>query len=221
MLMLLSLAAAEPHRVLIDPGHGAPGNPGNTGATCLSEQDEMLRVSLDLKDRLTPEYDVRMTREAEALPEYDARLKAAGDAEVLLSLHSDARATALGTEVEGCMQSLGHAGFTILVSDEPEDRADRAKLAQALSAAMVAEGFEPYDGRDYRMAYDALEGHPGVFLDRRGLRMLRRPTMPSVIIETHHAWDPAEVEAWQQEETLERFARAVDAGLEAYFSESP
>ena len=220
MLLLTTLAFAEPHKVLIDPGHGAENNPGNTGATCLSEQDEMLRVANDLKERLEPEYAVTLTREGEALVDYADRVANGGDAEVFLSLHSDARATAEGTQrSEGCLQTLGHEGFTILVSDEPEDREARALLARSLSEAMVAEGFVAYDGRDYRSAYEA-EGTPGVFLDRRGLRMLRRPTMPSVIIETHHAWDPAEVEAWQQEETLERFARAVDAGLEVYFAAS-
>ncbi|HJN72969.1 MAG TPA: N-acetylmuramoyl-L-alanine amidase [Myxococcota bacterium] len=217
MLLLIPVALASPHRVLIDPGHGEPDNPGNTGATCLSEQDEMLRVALELEERLEPEYEVRLTREGEDQTGYAERVASAGDAEVFLSLHSDARATSEGVEVDGCMRNLGHPGFTILVSDEPEDRDGRLRLARSLADGMLAEDFVAYDGRDYKAAYDA-EGTPGVFLDRRGLRMLRRPTMPSVIIETHHAWDPAEVEAWQQEETMDRFARAVDAGLDAYFA---
>ena len=178
----------------------------------------MLRVAVELPERLESDYTVRLTREGETQTAYGDRVSNAGDAEVFLSLHSDSRAGETAVEVEGCMQTLGHSGFTILVSDEPEDRAQRALLAQSLANAMVAEGFIPYDGRDYRSAYDA-EGTPGVFLDRRGLRMLRRPTMPSVIIETHHAADPAEVASWQTEETMDRFGRAIDAGLEAYFAE--
>jgi hypothetical protein len=33
-----------PPVVLVDAGHGAPGNPGNTSVSCAEEQDEMLRL---------------------------------------------------------------------------------------------------------------------------------------------------------------------------------
>ena len=39
--------------------------------------------------------------------------------------------------------------------------------------------------------------------------MLRRPAMPSVIIETHHAWHPDEWARWQEENTRLAFAFAV------------
>lgn len=43
---------------------------------------------------------------------------------------------------------------------------------------------------------------------------LRRPAMPSVIIETHHAWDPEEAAAWQQAETWDRLVQALDVALQ-------
>jgi N-acetylmuramoyl-L-alanine amidase len=43
--------------------------------------------------------------------------------------------------------------------------------------------------------------------------MLRRPRVPSVIIETHHALDFEEAERWKEPRTLEAFAAAVAQGL--------
>ena len=43
--------------------------------------------------------------------------------------------------------------------------------------------------------------------------VLRKPPMPSVIIETHHALDFEEVARWREERTLESFAAAVTQGM--------
>ncbi|MCP4805815.1 MAG: N-acetylmuramoyl-L-alanine amidase [Proteobacteria bacterium] len=223
-LSLPTLAAEFPadfgvHKVTIDPGHGAPGNPGNENCTCAEEEDEMLRVAVELRDHLvaTGHFDVHMAREGEATPEYWPRVNAAAayGSEAFLSLHSDTRAQA--TEVDGCSTNTEHPGFSVLYSDEPEDRERRAGLGRAVSDAMAAQGFTPYSGADYGQAYDA-DPTAGVFIDRRGLLMLRRPTMPSVIIETHHAWAPDEVAAWQTTETLDRFEEAVTVALIAFLT---
>ena len=87
----------------------------------------------------------------------------------------------------------------------------------ALGSAMAQAGFPPYPGADYGSLYEAHPEQPGVFVDRheprKRIRMLRRPTMPSVIIETHHAWDRREEARWQEPATLEVFALAVTAAL--------
>jgi len=77
---------------------------------------------------------------------------------------------------------------------------------------MAGAGFLPYGGADYAGLYD-LDPVPGVFLDRRVLYMLRRPTMPSVILETHHGLDAEERARWEEERTREAFADAVAAAL--------
>jgi N-acetylmuramoyl-L-alanine amidase len=65
--------------------------------------------------------------------------------------------------------------------------------------------------------YQADASQAGVFIDRHvpGARifMLRRPAVPSVIVETHHGLDLAEVEQWKEPSTRERFADALAAGL--------
>jgi N-acetylmuramoyl-L-alanine amidase len=63
-------------RVAIDPGHGAPGNHGNTSSFCVEEQDAMLAVAVALADRLgaTGHFEARLTREAGREVEYSTRL---------------------------------------------------------------------------------------------------------------------------------------------------
>jgi N-acetylmuramoyl-L-alanine amidase len=210
------------HKITIDPGHGAPGNSGNENSNCQEEQTEMLRVAVSLRDHLvaTGHFDVHMAREGDATPEYWPRVNAAAThrSEVFLSLHSDTRSDP--TLVDGCGTNTEHPGFSVLYSDEPEDRDRRAALGRSVANAMAAQGFVAYSGADYGQAYDA-DPTAGVFIDRRGLLMLRRPAMPSVIIETHHAWAPDEVAAWQTEQTLNRFEEAVTVALIGFLTVEP
>jgi N-acetylmuramoyl-L-alanine amidase len=43
--------------------------------------------------------------------------------------------------------------------------------------------------------------------------VLWKPSMPSVIVETHHALDPREARLWAEKSTHEAFASAVTAAL--------
>ena len=214
------------HRVFIDPGHGAPGNPGNTSSYCESEQDVMLSVAEDLRDVLeaTGHFDVRLAREDEARPAYDDRIAAATawEATVFLSLHSDWRGE-LGqwSPMDGltCGFNDDSPGFSVLWSDEGEVPLVDARrgLAQAIGRRMGEAGFGAYPGTSYGTVYGADDEVAGVFVDRhiprRRLRMLRRPTMPSVIVETHHALDRRSVRRWRDPEVRTAFAMAVAAAL--------
>ncbi len=224
-LTLLQAPAAEPLRVFLDPGHGARGNSGNSSCLCIDEQDHNLRVAQHLAASLeTAGHLVRLARQEGEQVSYGRRLGAASrwDADLLISLHSDARG-APGTweprEGLSCTYNDGEEGFSVLWSDEGAEAlvASRRALARALAGRMVQAGFSPYDGYHYAHIYLGDAEHPGVFLDRhqprRRIRMLRRPTMPSVIIETHHAWDRREETRWQEAPTLEAFDAAVRAAL--------
>lgn len=211
----------RPIRVYLDPGHGHGTNSGNNGVRCQDEQDVTLELVEDLKLRLEGfgDFEVRTGRPEGSMPSYTTRVTRANEwpADVLLSLHTDARGLITQWEpVPGwsCNWSDGREGFAILVSEEGDAtlKQERADLAYAVSRQMAAAGFAPYDGLDYGELY-AFGDEPGSFLDRRGLLMLRRPAMPSVIIEAHHAYDLEEVRRWDEGRTREAFARAVAAAL--------
>lgn len=214
-------------RVMIDPGHGEPDNEGNTSVVCEKEADEMLRIAAGVVPRLaaTGAFAVRTTRPGGKKVRYGDRIAAADgwDAHALVSFHSDARAgDAYGPDpVTGCLRSTGAAGFSVLWSDEgaPGLVARRHALARAVADALVVAGFAAYGGEDYG-DYAPDDGHPGVFVDRHAMdkriRMLRRPVVPSVIVETHQALDPDEVARWKEPRTLEAFSAALHRALVAF-----
>lgn len=220
-------------RLFLDAGHGAPGNPGNTSCACEQEQDFTLRVAKELARRLeaTGRFKVRLSRDGEAKVRYPARVDEAEawNADVFVSLHSDARGQALlapTREGRACPRNDAEPGFSVLWSDEG-DRVlihRRQALAQALARRMWAAGFTPYDGVNYVGLYDG-DPQPGVYVDRRPFDkrvfVLRRPKMPSVIIETHHALDFEEAARWREDRTLDVFAAVVADALVEQLAPEP
>jgi N-acetylmuramoyl-L-alanine amidase len=220
----------QERRIVLDPGHGAPGNLGNTNTDCRREGDEMWRVAAQLLANLDRPgaFDVRSSRPGGRIVDYGTRIAAADawPAEALISLHSDARAGShwhLDPET-GCPRTQGAHGFTILWSDEGEPAlvAARKRLAEVVAARMIEAGFPAYDGTDYVGLYAGDDAHPGVFVDRhqpdQRIRMLRRPLVPSIIVETHQALDPDEVARWDAPDTVDRFGLALRAALVDFFT---
>lgn len=216
----------RPQRVFVVAGHGAPGNSGNLGSTCVREQD-FTRMAADRLARMldaTGQLDAILARTGGARPSYRARLAhlEASGAAAMIELHSDSRAdsaTAAGVAEDGevCWSDHREPGFTVLVRDRGPAAlvAERLSLARHLAIAMAQAGFPPWTGDNYEGLYEA-DAVPGVWRDRRRLFMLDRPTVPSVIIETHNARDLLESQRWQEARTHEVFGRAVLAGLLAH-----
>lgn len=207
-------------RVYVDAGHGTADNTGARTAWCEREADVVLSLAEDLAARLegTGAFDVRVSRDGEAGPSYAARLAdaTAWRAEALLSLHLDARGDAWSwtpASGETCWRNESIPGFSVLVADRGEAALveRRLDLARSLATHLGAAGFRAYDW-GYGAQYDT-DPTIGVYLDRRVLFMLRRPTMPSVIVETHHGLDLEERARWQEERTRAAFATAVAAAL--------
>jgi N-acetylmuramoyl-L-alanine amidase len=213
-------------RIFVDAGHGARGNTGNTSCFCVDEQDFTLEAARGLGVRLeaTGHFEVRLSREGDVRVEYRDRVDEAArwGAEAFVSLHSDVRgksdpwAPAPG---KSCPMSLSSPGFSVLWSDEGEAAAAsrRATLARAVATRMREAGFLAYLGGEYTGLYEGDPQAPGVFVDRHApgqrIFLLRKPEMPAILIETHHALDPREAERWKDAKTLDAFAAATAAAL--------
>jgi N-acetylmuramoyl-L-alanine amidase len=213
-------------RVMIDPGHGALNNTGNTSSVCVAEQDAMQDLAEAVADRLeaTGHVAVRITRVPGELVEYASRLDdaAAWGADAFVSLHSDVRghlerwAPSPGLD---CPVAEDAPGFAVLYSDEGTPAVVGRRLALGRSAArrMTEAGFLAYDGAAYAGLYASDEGEGGVFVDRHApeqrIFVLRRAAMPSILIETHNAVDPREAARWTEPETVDAFAAALAAAL--------
>jgi N-acetylmuramoyl-L-alanine amidase len=211
---------AAKRRVFIDPGHGYPGNEGATTMLCEKEEEVVLEIARELASYLSDRggFEVALARTSSVGPTYDRRLEAAAKfrADVLISIHLDARGEAALDG--GCPRNDAQPGFGVLFSDRGSKRLvkKRRTLSRSLADALSARGFLAYDGFDYGSLYE-LDPTPGVFIDRRGLFMLRRPAMPSVIIETHHGLSAEERRKWRDPETRTAFAEAVRVGLDDLF----
>ena len=215
-------------KVYLDAGHGSAGSHGNTGCRCQLEEVEVLREAVAVAEVLTEtgHFEVRVSREGSSRRSYSRRRAeaAAWGAEALVSLHTDVRMVELGTEWEPepgktCPRLDGEAGFAVLWSDEGTEELvqDRHALARAVGRRLWETGFPGYPGFAWSPVYEADALVTGVYVDRhapgRRLYMLRRPTMPSVIVETHHAWYLAEVERWDEPATVRAFGLALAAAL--------
>jgi N-acetylmuramoyl-L-alanine amidase len=213
-------------RIYLDAGHGAPGNEGNSSVTCEPEESFTLRVAQDLARRLeaTGHFQVKLSRKSGQRPRYPERLEEAERwrADLFVSLHSDARGEAswwMPTPDQWCLRNDAAPGYSVLYADDTSEPllSRRLSVARALARRMGEAGFLPYGGEDYVGLYASDPVQPGTFVSRHqpGQRIfvLRKPRMPSVIIETHHALDLEEVTRWREEHTLEAFAAAVAQGL--------
>ena len=165
--------------------------------------------------------EVKLSRADGEQESYRSRMKRAQlwGADVFVSLHSDARG-AYAQTAEGCRVNQDDPGFTVLYSDEGKLADQRAQLAMAIGARLDEVGFLPNQGKNYVGLY---EGQDGVFVDRheprKRIMFLRRPAMPSVIVETHNALDPREAQRWREDAVVEVFSAALVAGLRDWRAE--
>jgi len=150
-------------RVFIDPGHGAPNNPGNSSCICQDEQDFTLGVARNVADwlRRTGHFEVRLARNGDEHPTYPMRVEAARDwnADVYLSIHSDIRGQTGETQIVGpdkfCSVNLGAPGISVLLSEDGDEPlvAARKTLARSTARRMREAGFGVYGGTGYGPAY--------------------------------------------------------------------
>ena len=216
----------RPVRVLLDAGHGAPGNEGNTSSFGVLEKDFTLDLALDVAIDLEQSgfFEVTQSRDPTESTTYADRIeraRAAG-ADVFVSLHSDVRGTLRDwSPVPGLVarSSSDAPGFSVLHSDEGDSvlAARRHLLATDVADQMVAAGFFPYGGAEYVGLYAPDPSAPGVFVDRHAddkrIYVLRRTSMPAIIVETHNALDPREAARWDETYTRHAFVRALGRGI--------
>ena len=212
-------------KIVVDPGHGAPGNKGNVSAWCQDEQDFTLSLARHLAAtlRATGHFEVRLTRQTSDVP-YPVRVREAEEwgADAFVSLHSDVRgASEPWSPREGvvCYRTDQAPGFAVLYSDEadPQSVARRLRLATVVAAKLSAAGFPAYDGAEYARSYAPAPSGLGVFVDRhpsdKRIYVLRHASMPAVLIETHNALHGREAARFEEDATRQAFDAAVVAAL--------
>lgn len=184
--------------VSIDAGHGG-ADTGSLGADGTKEKDINLAVSQRLEKLLKMHQDapVIMTRDGDYALELDSRLElvAEGQADVLLSLHSEA------------FFSTKAAGVRLYVQPQTErDVPDGAVvenysllLSMFLREKLLAHGFQV-------SAIQELPVYP-----------LGRGDLPRVLVEMGSLTNHSDLTTLQNPERQQDFARALFDGLQAFF----
>lgn len=218
--------------MVIDAGHGSRGNEGNHGCACQLEQEHTLSVAqhVALQLQASGRFEVQLSRHSGETPSYRTRIAAAERfrAEIIVSIHSDARGWPTSHLIKGdevCWANPDDPGFAVLWNDEGEARFGRQHLGRVMGRRLREAGFLPYDGYHYSSLYEHDTEEPSAWIDRRPIRkrvyFLRASTIPTVIIETHHALDSAEVARWDEATTVSAFSSAVGAAVLEAVSNQP
>lgn len=218
-------ASKKPLKVYVDAGHGAPGNEGALGCFCQREQVHAAQVATHLAYVLSRlgGFEVKLSRKDERGKRYPARIAdaEAWGAGAIVSIHADVRGEAWPwSEANGetCWRNDDATGFSVLWSEDgtKDVVARRAQLGRAVSRRLGEAGFERYGGEDYGALYkpdaEAL-GWIDIRPRKKSVFFLRASTVPTVIIETHQALAPAEVQRWEETATVDAFALAVANAL--------
>jgi len=208
--------------VAIDAGHGAPGNTGARSCFCRDEQDVVLPIAEQVA-RVLERGGLRVVRlrPPDTAPTYSQRLATLADsgAALMVSVHADVRLPAQPWQPTPDCQALvgrGQLGFSVLWSDEQAALTpSRRTLAHDLAARLRATGLPAYDGQDYVGKYE--RSAPGAFVDRhpprRRVRFLRRPRVPSAIVEVGHLLDPRAARRLEEPAVQVALAHAIAGGV--------
>ena len=209
-------------RILIDPGHGCDdaGASGVLGP----EKESNWQLSNTIVEHLnaTGKYRASLTRKS-----LDAGCTNGGNAwrrgrlanrkraDAFISIHADGPASDLeGSWIIWSNQRMAQKSWK-----------DNRLLADLLGTSLDHSGFETFhmtahysEGTTSSAKYLTTNDRYGVHIDNtKQLGVLRNTTAPAVLIETHWLQNEDEAVLFAQDETQQRYAAAIERGLQSFF----
>jgi N-acetylmuramoyl-L-alanine amidase len=223
--------------IAVDAGHGGE-DPGAIGKGGTREKDVVLEIAKKLKARIdsTPGMRAFLTRDGDFFVPLHVRVEKARrvKADLFVSVHADAfpRPTAGGSSVY-VLSERGASSTAAKWLAEKENSADLigginiqtqnnqvAKILLDLStSAQIKDSTQ--------LASTMLDQLRGVYrlhkpqVESAGFAVLRAPDMPSVLVETAFISNPTEEQLLRSPQTQERFAVAINNGIQQFFRANP
>jgi N-acetylmuramoyl-L-alanine amidase len=223
--------------IAVDAGHGGE-DPGAIGKGGTREKDVVLAIAIKLKARIdaTPGMRAFLTRDGDFFVPLHVRVEKARrvKADLFVSVHADAfpRPTAGGSSVY-VLSERGASSTAAKWLAEKENSADLigginiqtqnnqvAKILLDLStSAQIKDSTQ--------LASTMLDQLRGVYrlhkpqVESAGFAVLRAPDMPSVLVETAFISNPTEEQLLRSPQTQERFAVAINNGIQQFFRANP
>ena len=194
-----------PVRVVVDPGHGGPANPGTVGPNGLVERDLNMRLAAAVLGELTARgisATLTRTRDYEVSHAVRAAFADALGAEAMVSIHHNgptwSPTSGPGTEV-----------YRQSTSD------DSARLARVLYDEIV-EALSGFEDVAWTGLADAGVKHIKWITGGDWLAMMRLPVTTTALIEYGYLTNASEAELFATDAYLTAAADATADGIEAY-----
>ncbi len=223
--------------VAIDPGHGGE-DPGASGPSGLHEKDVVLKIALQLRERINtlPNMRAMLTRDADFfVPLHDRVRKAQRvQADLFVSIHADAFITpqARGASVfalsqggatsaaarwmanrENAADAIG--GVNIKAKDASVLRAllDMSTTAQIRDSLRLGGEVLGQIGRVGKL-------HKGS-VEQAGFAVLKAPDIPSILVESAFISNPEEEARLRDPQYQTQLVNALALGIQRYFAKNP
>ena len=223
--------------VAIDPGHGGE-DPGASGPSGLREKDVVLRIALQLRDRLNtlPNLRAMLTRDADFfVPLHDRVRKAQRvQADLFVSIHADAFITpqARGASVFALSQGGATSAAARWMANR-ENAADaiggvniKAKDATVLrtlldmsTTAQIRDSLR-LGGEVLGQIGKVGKLHKGS-VEQAGFAVLKAPDIPSILVESGFLSNPEEEARLRDPEYQAELVKALALGIQRYFAKNP
>jgi N-acetylmuramoyl-L-alanine amidase len=223
--------------VAIDPGHGGE-DPGASGPSGLHEKDVVLKIALQLRDKINARKGMRamLTRDADFFVPLAERVRKARrvQADLFVSIHADAF---LNPEARGAsVFALSDHGASSAAARWMADRENAAdvvggvnlKVADAGVLRTMLDMSTTAQIRDSLRVGKAMLGEIGKVgrlhkgrVEQAGFAVLKAPDIPSILVETAFISNPEEEQKLRDPDYQAKLVDALDSGIRDYFAKNP
>jgi N-acetylmuramoyl-L-alanine amidase len=221
--------------IAIDAGHGGD-DPGASGPSGTHEKDVTLAIARTLAARINSRSGMRavLTRDSDRLIDLRERFQRARNAhaDLFISIHAD---SVRDRSITGAsVYTLSYHGASSEAARSLADR-ENAKLGSMplanvdpnLASVLVDAAQSQIMGESVEAADLVLSALDEVGAIRKkvvqhaGFMVLKSPDLPSMLVETAYISNPSEERNLRSGDYQERLARAIEAGVVAYFQRHP
>ena len=223
--------------IAIDPGHGGE-DPGASGPSGLHEKDVVLRIALQLRDRINtlPNMRAMLTRDSDFFVPLHERVRKAQrvQADLFVSIHADAFITpqARGASVFALSQGGATSAAARWMANR-ENAADavggvniKSKDAAVLRAlldmsttAQIRDSLK-LGGEVLGQIGKVGKLHKGS-VEQAGFAVLKAPDIPSILVESAFISNPEEEAKLRDPDYQAQLVQALAVGIQRYFAKNP
>ncbi len=223
--------------VAIDPGHGGE-DPGASGPSGLHEKDVVLRIALQLRDRINalPNMRAMLTRDSDFFVPLHERVRKAQrvQADLFVSIHADAFITpqARGASVFALSQGGATSAAARWMANR-ENAADAVggvniKSKDAAVMRALLDMSTTAQIRDSLKLGGEVLGQIGkvgklhkASVEQAGFAVLKAPDIPSILVESAFISNPEEEARLRDPEYQAQLVHALATGIQRYFAKNP